>query len=286
MSVRVVSWNINSIRARLPRLVDVLQRHEPDVVCLQETKTSDATFPSMAIASLGYRLVLHGQPNYNGVAILVRDPSRRSNLSAFASGTRATEDAKPGPGVPSNVICGFADNPLPEEARVVSAVIGGIRIVNAYVVNGSEIGSDIFKIKGQWMLSFGRWLRQLPRDPPIVVLGDFNVAPDDRDVWDPEGLRHRIHCTPEERTWLREFQGAEFHDLLRVVSEKSGHYTWWPYQRDAFERDEGLRFDLALGDSAVATRVKNVWVDRDERRVLATKEPPSDHAPLVLDLAA
>ncbi|MEE9130365.1 MAG: exodeoxyribonuclease III [Phycisphaerales bacterium] len=284
--MRVITWNINSVRARLPRLVDVLRRHDPDVVCLQETKTSNATFPSMAVGSLGYRLVLYGQPSYNGVAILVRDPSRRGDLATFTNGSREADAQRPGLGFPTGVICGFAGNPVPNEARVVSACVGGLRIVNAYVVNGSEIGSDIFHLKGQWMESFGRWLRQLPKDPPILVLGDFNVAPDDRDVWDPEGLRHRIHCTPEERAWLLRFQGDELHDLLRVVSDNAGHYTWWPYQRGAFERDEGLRFDLALGDKRVASRVINVWVDHSERRVSPAKEPPSDHAPLILDLAA
>lgn len=284
--MRVISWNINSVRARLPRLLDVLRRHQPDVLCLQETKTSNGSFPSMAVEALGYRLILHGQPKYNGVAILVRDASGRSNLTAFAESLRPrATNAESGPGIPTDVMRGFAGNPLPQEARVMSACIDGLRIVNAYVVNGTEIDSDIFKLKGQWMATFGNWLRCLPEEPPLLVVGDFNVAPDDRDVWDPVGLRHRIHCTPEERAWLRELQGDGLLDLLRVITDKTGIHTWWPYQSDAFERGEGLRFDLALGDKSVATRLKHIWVDCSERAPVPGKRPPSDHAPLILDFA-
>jgi exodeoxyribonuclease-3 len=120
--------------------------------------------------------------------------------------------------------------------------------------------------------------------PPLLVVGDFNVAPDNRDVWDPEGLSDRIHCTNEERTWLKSLQGNRLLDLLRVTTKESGVYTWWPYQRDAFERNEGLRFDLALGDRVVAKLVTRVWVDREERRP-SGKIGPSDHAPLIIDLA-
>lgn len=285
--MQVVSWNVNSVRARLPRLLSFLRRHGPDVVCLQETKASNDDFPTMEVESAGYRTLLHGQQNYNGVAILVHDPARRSNLMAFSTGgnPQGSADENPGLGKFRDVRRGFPGDPVPEEARVVSACVGGFRLVNAYVVNGTSRDSDSFEVKRRWMAALGEWLQSLPADPPLLVVGDFNVAPDDRDVWDPEGLQDRIHCTDEERAWLRDLKGDRLRDLLRATSKKTDVFTWWPYQDDAFERDEGLRFDLALGDEGVVEQVERVWVDRDERRPSGGEGKPSDHAPLVVNLA-
>lgn len=283
--MRVVSWNVNSVRARLPRLLALLRRHDPDVVCLQETKVSDDDFPAMEVESAGYRTVLHGQQSYNGVAILVDDPSRRSNLTAFGADEDDAGTGEQGLDGPEDVRRGFPGNPVPEEARVVSARVGGLRLVNVYVVNGAPVDSDRFAIKRRWMAALGEWQRSLPRKPPLLVVGDFNVAPDDRDVWDPEGLEDRIHCTDEERAWLRDLKGDRLRDILRASGDESDVYTWWPYRDDAFERDEGLRFDLALGDDEVVERVDSVWVDREERQPSGGEGTPSDHAPLVVDLA-
>lgn len=285
--VRVVSWNVNSVRARLLRLLALLDRHEPDVVCLQETKVPNASFPVMELGAAGYRLLLHGQLSYNGVAILVRDSARRGGLAAFDVNAPSRGDAarKGGPGALTEVRRGFPRDPALDQSRVVSACVGGLRLVNVYVVNGTSTESEQFRIKRLWMAALGEWLRSLPKEPPLLVVGDFNVAPDDRDVWDPEGLRDRIHCTDEERAWLQQLQGKRLGDLLRATTEKAGFHTWWPYQRGAFERDEGLRFDLALGDRAVVDRIKGVWIDRDERRPSFRPERPSDHAPLLVDLA-
>jgi len=283
--MRIISWNINSVRARLPRLIALLRRHEPDIVCLQETKSPDESFPIMQLGAAGYRVILHGQPNYNGVAFLIHDPTRRSNLWAFTDSPPCeVVSVARGLGVPTDVRQGFPGDPAPYEARVVSACVGKLRLVNVYVVNGKHRDSDQFKLKQRWMTALGKWLQSLPKIPPLLVVGDFNVAPDDRDVWDPKGLQDRIHCTDEERTWLKELQGKRLWDLLRATSEKSGFYTWWPYQRGAFDRDEGLRFDLAIGDKMVVDQMERIWVDREERRPAGRLGKPSDHAPVIIDL--
>ncbi len=286
--MRVISWNVNSVRARLPRLLALLRRHEPDVVCLQETKVpDDGGFPFTQLGAAGYRAILHGQRNYNGVAILVHDPARRCDLWAFDadSPSREVVSVASGPGVPTEVHRGFPGDPVPDEARVVSACVGKLRLVNVYVVNGVERDSDQFELKRRWMAALEKWLQSLPETPPLLVVGDFNVAPDDRDVWDPEGLQDRIHCTDEERAWLKDLQGKRLRDLLRTTTEEPGIHTWWPYQQDAFDLDEGLRFDLALGDGAVVDLVERVWVDREERRPAGRLGKPSDHAPVIIDLA-
>ena len=284
--MRVISWNINSVRARLPRLLEILRRYEPDVVCLQETKVSnDGGFPVMQLRAAGYREVLHGQPNYNGMAFLVRDPTLKCDLWAFdADSSREVVATKNILSAPTEVRRGFLDDPVPDEARVLSACVGKIRIVNIYVINGQAKESDQFELKGRWMAALGEWLQRLPETPPLLVVGDFNVAPDDRDVWDPIGLKDRIHCTDEERMWLKGMQGSRLRDLLRVTTDEPGIYTWWPYQRDAFECNEGLRFDLALGDKSVVSLVKRVWVDREERKPIDGLVKPSDHAPVIIDL--
>lgn len=285
--MRVISWNVNSVRARLPRLLAFLRRHEPDVVCLQETKVSDDDFPTVEVESAGYRTLLYGQQSYNGVAILIHDPARRSNLMAFGADAASDKDTSGEPGLdePRDVRRGFPSDPVPEETRVVSACVGGYRLVNVYVVNGAPRDSDDFDIKRRWMAALGEWQQSLPAEPPLLMVGDFNVAPDDRDVWDPEGLRDRIHCTDEERKWLRTLKGDRLRDLLRASGDTTDSYTWWPYQDDAFERNEGLRFDLMLGDQEVVENVERVWVDLDERRPSSAKGTPSDHAPLIVDLA-
>lgn len=283
--MQVVSWNVNSVRARLPRLLAFLRRHELDVVCLQETKVTDDEFPLTEIESTGYQVLTYGQQAYNGVAFLIRDPGRRSTLTSFGTNEEQTSSAniKSCSLKPDRITRGFADNPLPEEARVISACVGGFRIVNVYVVNGGPMNSDRFEMKGRWMTALGEWISDLPTDPPVLVLGDFNVAPDDRDVWAPEKLQDRIHCTDEERKWLRELQGNRLTDLLRATDESAEIYTWWPYQDEAFEANEGLRFDLALGDRELINKTRRIWVDTNERDPSTGKGKPSDHAPLIVD---
>ncbi len=186
--MRVVSWNINSVRARLSRLLAFLRFHNPDVMCLQETKVSDhGGFPTQQFTAAGYRVVLHGQRNHNGVAILVHDPNLQCDIWAFAAVSRNNVIVNPTKSIyiPTDVQKGFPDDPIPNEARVISACIGKQRLVNVYVVNGEDRHSEQFQLKQRWMATLGKWIQSLPETPPLLVVGDFNVAPDDRDVWDP-----------------------------------------------------------------------------------------------------
>lgn len=259
------------------RLANLLERHRPDIVCLQETKVTDkGGFPFTQLGALGYQSLTHGQLSHNGVAILISDPAGKRDLLSFNSNASKSKS------IATDVIRGFPGDPSPHDARVISACIDGVRIVNAYIVNGQSEDSEQFTLKEKWMASLGKWLSSLA--VPLMVIGDFNVCPDDRDVWDPEGLRDRIHCTKQERKWLLGMQAGRLIDLVRLRNDGK-FYTWWPYQKGAFERDEGLRFDGALGDESLARAVERVWADKEERSPTKDKEIPSDHAPLVVDLA-
>lgn len=281
--MRIISWNVNSVRMRLPRLIALLERHKPDVVCLQETKTLDRDFPIMEVGIAGYRSILYGQKSYNGVAFLIRGSTKQHNLITFSKKVELDIVEKNSISACSDVMKGFRYDPTPKDARVISACINGFRFVNAYVINGNSIQSDKFEVKRLWMSALQKWFKELPEEPPLIVLGDFNVAPTDKDVWDPIGLKSRIHCTNEEREWLRNLQGNRLVDLLREVTDESGVYTWWLYPNKGFERNEGLRFDLALGDKKVVEKIKKIWVDKEERRPIKSLVAPSDHAPLIIE---
>ncbi len=281
--MRIISWNINSIRARLPRLLALVKRHRPDIVCLQETKVANKHFPEAQLSTAGYYSILHGQTSYNGVAILIRGQAKQRNLMTFPKNELSKMAEMKNNLEFSEVLRGFPKDPASDEARVISACIGGLRLVNAYVINGENRTSDKFLLKGRWMEAFGNWLQNLPRTPPLLIVGDFNVAPDDCDVWDPKGLKDRIHCTPEERAWLKKLQGKRLQDILRMKTQER-IFTWWPYMRGGFNRDEGLRFDLVLGDKNTLGLVNRIWVDKEERVPIESLEPPSDHAPIIMDV--
>ncbi len=281
--MRIISWNINSVRARLPRLLALLKRHKPDVLCLQETKVTNQDFPEAQLSTAGYYSILYGQTSYNGVAILIRGQAKQRNLMTFPKNklyvmTKVRNNLKF-----SEISRGFPKDPIPDEARVISACVGGLRLINAYVINGEDRTSDKFLLKSRWMEAFGTWLQNLPQTPPLLVVGDFNIAPDDYDVWDSEGLKDRIHCTPEERAWLKKLQGQRLQDILRTRTQER-IFTWWPYMRGGFDRNEGLRFDLALGDKNTVDRVNRIWVDKEERIPVESLETPSDHAPIIIDI--
>lgn len=281
--MRIISWNINSIRARLPRLLALLRRHNPDIICLQETKVpNNGGFPVSQLEAAGYRSILHGQESYNGVAILIRDSSHRGGLNSFSKKDSNNEKIF---NTPTEIQRGFPNDPAPHEKRVVSARIGNFRLVNVYVVNGRNVEDEQFKLKERWMSAFADWIHNMSEDLPLLVVGDFNVVPDDRDVWDPIGLRGRIHCTDEERIWLKNIQREKLRDLMRVFNGDEKLYTWWPYQEGAFDRDEGLRFDLVLGDEKISKLIQKIWIDKEERKVSDKLEKPSDHAPIIIDLA-
>jgi len=260
--MKIISWNVNSVHARLPRVTALLARHRPDLVCLQEIKTSTAEFPSGDFAAAGYQATVYGQAGRNGVAVLSR--------------TKVTD-----------VACGFADDPVPEQARVLSVTGGGVRVVNVYVVNGREVGTPEYELKLRWLGAFTAWLRHTYQAAsPLLVVGDFNVAPGDRDVYDPGAWRGRNLCSEPERQRIRGLLDWGLTDLGRVGNPGPGPYTFWDYRQGAFHRGWGLRIDLALATAPVAARCTAVTVDRDERKPTAGEGKPSDHAPLIVTLTA
>jgi exodeoxyribonuclease-3 len=253
----VATWNVNSIRARLPRVVDWLRRRRPDVLCLQETKTVDADFPRAELEALGYHLEVFGQRTYHGVAIASRE-------------------------APRAVRCGLPDDPPEADRRLIAAEIGDLRIVDVYVPNGTELGSQRFAEKLRWFRRLRRMLEATaqPTDP-LLICGDFNVAPEDRDVHDPERWRGRLLFHPDEHAALRELMDWGLVDAFRRHEAGTGHFTWWDYRSGAFHRGWGLRIDLMLMTGPLAARCRSVTIDREERR----GEKPSDHAPVVAELA-
>ncbi len=250
--MKIASWNVNSLNVRLPQLQQWLAEFAPDVVGLQETKLEDHRFPDDALLEVGYRSVFHGQKTYNGVAILARD--------------RTIEDVQV-------AIPGFDD----AQARAIAATVGGVRIINLYVVNGQDVGTDKYAYKLRWLEAVRGWVAdELQRHPKLVVLGDFNIAPDARDVHDPATWNddHILTSTPE-REALRQLLALGLHDGFRLHSEEGGIFSWWDYRQAAFRRNLGLRIDLTLVSDALRGTTVEAGIDRTPR----TWERPSDHAP-------
>jgi exodeoxyribonuclease III len=257
--MKIASWNVNSLNVRLPHLLDWLRAAQPDVVALQETKLEDAKFPDGPLAQAGYRSVFCGQKTYNGVAILSREPAVDVQY-----------------GVP-----GLED----EQKRVVAATVNGVRVIDLYVVNGQSVGSEKYAYKLRWIQAVHDWVAaELQRHPRLVVLGDFNIAPEDRDTHDPAIWNElSIHSSTGERAALRSLLALGLHDSFRLRNDEPAHFSWWDYRMGAFRRKQGLRIDLALVSEALKDRVVEVGIDRGPR----TWERPSDHAPVwvTVDLA-
>ncbi len=256
--MKIASWNVNSLNVRLPQLQEWLGEFAPDVVGLQETKLEDHRFPDDALAALGYRSVFHGQKTYNGVAILARD--------------RAPSDVQVG-------IPGFDD----AQARAIAATVGDVRIVNLYVVNGQDVGTEKYAYKLRWLDAVHGWLAdELRQHGKLVVLGDFNIAPDDRDVHDPQVWNdEHILTSTAERAALQRLLALGLHDGFRLHSDEAGVFSWWDYRQAAFRRNLGLRIDLTLVSDALRGSTANAGIDRTPR----TWERASDHAPAFVELA-
>lgn len=253
--MKIASWNVNSLNVRLPHLTQWLATAQPDIVALQETKLEDAKFPAEAINALGYRVVFSGQKTYNGVAILARAELRDVVTDI--------------PGL---------DDP---QRRILVATVGDLRIANLYVVNGQEVGSDKYAYKLHWLARVREFLAaEVQRHPNLVVLGDFNIVPDDRDVYDPVALKDSILLSPAERDALRAMLALGLHDTFRLFSEEAGQYSWWDYRMGAFRRNLGMRIDLILASEALRARCVGASIDREPRRW----ERASDHAPVLLEL--
>ncbi len=249
--MKVATWNINSIRMRVPRLIGWLEKRSPEVVCLQETKVVDEEFPFEPIQALGYECLVHGQKSYNGVAILVRGP--------------AADIIKNLPGEDS-------------QSRLLSARIQGVRVINIYAPNGSEVGSDKYTYKLDWYRRLRSYLDSNIRpDDEVLICGDFNGAPEDRDVWDPEQWRDKILFSEPEKQAFRSLIEWGLRDALRLHHQEGGLYSWWDYRAGAFHRGWGMRIDHVLITTPLAKRCTAVEIDRNERK----GEKPSDHAPVI-----
>jgi len=255
--MRIASWNVNSLNVRLPHLEKWLSQTRPDVVGLQETKLEDARFPDTALAALGYRSVFSGQKTYNGVAILARE--------------KVLENVQIGIPV-------FAD----EQKRVIAASVGDLRIVNLYVVNGQDVGTDKYAYKLRWLEAVRDWLAQeIKQHPRLVVLGDFNIAPDARDVYDPVLWNdEHILTSSAEREAFRQLLALGLHDGFRLRCEDAGEFSWWDYRQASFRRNLGLRIDLTLVSDALKPQVIAAGIDRAPR----TRERPSDHTPAWVEI--
>jgi exodeoxyribonuclease III len=256
--VRIATWNVNSVKQRLPRLLPWLDERQPDVVCLQETKLADDAFRELLREELdqrGYEIAVHGEATWNGVAILSR---------------AGLEDVVPG-------LVGAPGFPHPE-ARAVAAACGGIRVVSVYVPNGREPGSEHYEYKLAWLSALREAVAAGPE--ATVVCGDVNIAPADADVFDPAAYEGHTHVTEPERAALAELQALGLRDVVRDRWPDERVFTYWDYRAGMFHRDLGMRIDLVLAGAPVAERVRAAWVDRKARK----GKGPSDHAPVVVDL--
>jgi len=258
--MRIATWNVNSIRTRLERLLGVLERHAPDVMCLQELKGPDEVFPSLDLMQAGYHSACFGQKTYNGVAIISREPLENVTTSM------------------NDVSGGSGDT----EARLVAANVGGLRVASVYVPNGGSVGSEKWAYKLEWLERFRRYL-EAEADPnlPLAVCGDFNVAPDDHDVKNPEAWAASVLCHPDARAAFRRLLDWGLVDAFRVVHPDGGIFSWWDYRRLGFPKNDGLRIDGILVTKPLAGRIEDAFVDREERK----GKQPSDHAPVIVDLA-
>lgn len=255
MILKVATWNVNSIKARLERALPWLDRARPHVVCLQELKVPDEDFPRAEIAEAGYHAAVYGQRTYNGVAIL-----SRSELSEVRTGMQDDEEDP--------------------QARVISCKTYGVHVVSAYVPNGREVGSDKWEYKLGWLRRFRDYVqREFTPDDPALLCGDFNVAPHDRDVANPERWRDSVLCHEAGRESLRALMALGYRDTIRIHHKDDGPYSWWDYRRLAFPKGDGLRIDHIFATEALASRCTAAYVDRDERK----GSKPSDHAPVIAE---
>ena len=249
--MKIASWNVNSLKVRLPQLLEWLAAKQPDVVCLQETKLEDANFPQAEIEATGYQVAFSGQKTYNGVALLAR-------------------------GELANVVCGnphFAD----PQKRLIAATIGGVRVICAYVPNGQAVGSDKYDYKLRWLDALAVWLEEeLKRYPKLALCGDYNIAPDDRDVHDPQRWAGEILCSEPERAAFQRFIGLGLADSFRLFEQPEKTFSWWDYRMLGFQKNLGLRIDHVLLSAPLAEQCTAAGIDRAPRKL----ERPSDHAPV------
>jgi exodeoxyribonuclease III len=253
--MKLATWNVNSLKVRLPHVLDWLAANPVDVLCLQETKQKDSDFPQAELQAAGYHSVSSGQKTYNGVAILSRTPASDVQMD----------------------IPDFAD----EQKRVIAATMNDIRVVCVYVPNGQDVDSDKYQYKLSWLNALHDWLKkELTRYPKLVVLGDYNIAPEDRDVHDPVAWQGNVLVSEPERQQLKNLVQLGLRDSFRLFEQAEKSYTWWDYRMMAFRRNHGLRIDHILISEPLVAQCKSCVIDKAPRKL----ERPSDHAPVVVEL--
>jgi exodeoxyribonuclease-3 len=254
--MKLATWNVNSLKVRLPHLTDWLAKAQPDIVCLQELKLEDAKFPRAELEAAGYQAAFSGQKTYNGVAILAR-----TGLSDVSMG-----------------MAGFAD----EQKRVIAATAGGVRSVCVYCPNGQAVGSEKYDYKLRWFAALKEYLAgELARHPQLAVAGDFNVAPEDRDVHDPKAWEGQVHVSEPERAAWRALLVLGLNDTFRLFEQPEKIYSWWDYRMMGFRRNAGLRIDHVLVSPELAKRCTASSIDKEPRKL----ERPSDHAPAIAEFS-
>lgn len=263
--MQIATWNVNSIRTRQQIVTDWLQNNSVDILCLQETKVQNEQFPVTHFTELGYHVYISGQKSYNGVAIFSREPLKE-------------------------VMCGFGSvlgkeiiQQFDEQKRVISAVIGNLQIVNLYVPNGSAVGSEKYQYKLAWLALLKQYLQtiQAKQSREICICGDFNIALEDRDIYNPtKGKTKHIMASAEERSALQEVLSLGLQDAFRKFTAEQGYYTWWDYRAAGFQRDRGWRIDHHYLTSQLYEQTTKCWIDLEPRKL----EKPSDHAPVILEI--
>lgn len=252
--MKIASWNVNSLRVRMPQVLDWLKENNPDILAMQETKMTDEVFPSEEFREAGYEIIYSGQKTYNGVAVISRQPGKDVRFD-----------------VPE------LDDP---QRRIICVTIADVRILNLYVVNGSEVGSDKFDYKLNWLEKVENFIREdMQAYERYIILGDFNIAPEDQDVHDPAAWHEKILCSTPERNALKRILELGFKDSFRLFKQEKNIFSWWDYRAAGFRKNRGLRIDLILASQFMAERCKGSWVDMEPRKL----ERPSDHAPVVAE---
>ncbi len=253
--MKIATWNVNSLKVRLPHVLDWLAANQPDALCLQETKTEDAGFPFAALAEAGYHAHHNGQKTYNGVALLTREPAADvlRDIPAFVD----------------------------EQKRVIAGTLNGVRIVCGYMPNGQAVGSDKYAYKLSWYAALTTWLKgELVRYPKLALLGDFNIAPDDRDVHDPAAWKDQILCSEAERNAFQQLLELGLSDSFRLFEQAEKSYSWWDYRELGFRRNKGLRIDHILLSKPLSEQCHSCVIDKAPRKL----ERPSDHAPVMAEI--
>ena len=252
--MKIATWNVNSMNVRQPHVIEWLQAHQPDVLVLQEIKQLTEKFPAADLQAIGYHSIASGQKTYNGVAVISKTPA-------------------------TDPVTDFPDLDDPQR-RILASTVGGVRIVDLYIPNGSEVGSEKYEYKLGWLASLQRFLEtELKAHEKLVVLGDFNIAPADEDVHDPEKWGEAILCSPQERKALRDVIDLGLTDVFRKFEHPEKTFSWWDYRAAGFRRNAGLRIDLILSSDAMTKHCSSCYVDKEPR----AWERPSDHAPVVAE---